>query len=427
MLTKHTLNTIQSGTEKEAYYTVTETALYMASGGYLEQANDLLSALWSYKIPHDPDTWLPDIAFMVLWHAAGSHPNYLPFELQDIDVIEKNMRGYTATDKWAYKMPDKPWTELKDQDLLRQALISAGLQTSGALPSAEHELASLTMLKKMMQEGYYSYDGLSLGAELAARHGQTNLAIQFAKTCVKKDPGSHSSHYLCLLASSRHVAPLLLQKVIATELGLTDTIVQEYLVEITRILDSRMVKGRSLVYGHLSWKELLEKISQEAIRVQGEESYDAQVYQTGWIGYKGATNAEIKNAEKKLGITLPEDYKAFLETTNGLLPLSSTHSPLLPVADIDYLKNALEPFLFDILLDYYTEEEEEAYKEKLSNTILISGYPDEQQLWLVPENKEKTSWQTWFFAHWVPGTHLYPGFRAYMEAQLELLLKRLDP
>jgi hypothetical protein len=96
--------------------------------------------------------------------------------------------------------------------------------------------------------------------------------------------------------------------------------------------------------------------------------------------------------------------------------------------EIDYLENVLEPFLFDILLDYPVEEgDEEAYKEKLSNTILISKYPDEQQLWLVPENKEKTSWQTWFYAAWWPGMDPHPGFRAYMEAKLESLLTRLDP
>jgi hypothetical protein len=93
---------------------------------------------------------------------------------------------------------------------------------------------------------------------------------------------------------------------------------------------------------------------------------------------------------------------------------------LLPVAEIDYLKKIKEPYIFDLLLDYPQKEgEEEAHREKLSNAILISQYPDEQQVWLIPEDQAKTRWQTWFFAAWVPGEIRYPGFLHYMEDQLQ--------
>jgi hypothetical protein len=97
MLNKATLQSIQAGTDQEIYATTTKVALYIATGGYLAEANQLLSALWNYKLPHSRDTWLPDIAFMVLWHAAGKHPDFIPFQLQrgcrvqpstpDLDII----------------------------------------------------------------------------------------------------------------------------------------------------------------------------------------------------------------------------------------------------------------------------------------------------------------------------------------------------
>lgn len=465
MLTTHTLNTIRSGTGEEAYYAVTNAALYLATGGYLAEGNQVLAALWNHKLPHTRNTWLPDTAFMVLWHAAGTHPEFVPFELQDIDTIEKNMRGYIALDRWGYKLPDKSWTELTGQDLLREAYLKARLvkqdpaerrdmhsiltpapgseprnleeqlallgkfikstsvEEADVFPSAETELEALAMLTKMMEEGYYSGEGLALGAELAARNGQPVLAARFAKTCVTQNSASLSDMYLCSLAASRHVAPLLLQKIVAPELELSDQIVQDYTGELLKVLDSRMTQGRSLVYGHLSWKELLQKLSDTAIKTDDQNVYDQDVRQSGWLGYQGATEAEIRQVEEKLGITLPEDYRGFLAITNGFRSSCGAEPALLPVAEIDFLKNGVEPYFFDILLDSPVHEEDnEAYRENLSNAVLISKYPDEQLVWLMPENKEKDRWQAWFYASWVPGEAPHPSFRAYIEAQLESIL-----
>ena len=408
MLTTHTLNTIQSGADEEVYCIVTDAALYLAAGGYLADANQVLTALWNYKLPHTRNTWLPDIAFTVLWHAAGKHPDFIPFELQEIDAIEKNMRGRIAMDRWGYKMPDKPWTELTGQDLLRKAYLTAALvkQEADVFPSAETELEALAMLTKMMQEGYYDEEGLALGAELAARNGQPDLAIRFAKRCVGKSLMRNRPPELCSIAASRHVAPLLLQKIVAPELELTDKVVQEYVAELLKVLESRLTQEQSLVYGHLSWKDLLQKLS--------------DVRQSGWLGYQGATEEEIRQVEEKLGITLPQDYRAFLAVTNGFMSTSLTDPALLPVAEIDYLQNVLDSFFFDIISDSHIElEDDETFRENLSNAILISKFPDDQLVWLMPENNQKDRWKAWFYANWVPGEEPYPSFRAYIEAQLE--------
>src|ERR1700754_344681 len=150
MLTERTLKTIQSGSIEEVYQKTTNVALNMAASGFLEQGNQLLSELWKHNLPHDKNTWLQDIAFTVLWHASGVRPEKIPFELQDIDSIERNMRGYIATDRWAYKMSDKSWTELSGQDLLRKAFITAGQFSS------EAELEALSMLEKMAAENFTS-------------------------------------------------------------------------------------------------------------------------------------------------------------------------------------------------------------------------------------------------------------------------------
>jgi len=463
MLNTETLHTIQAGTEEEVYSTTTRAALWMATGGWLAEADRVLTALWAYGLPHDRNVWLPDIAFMVLWDAAGTRPDFVPFPLQGIDAIEKNMRGRIALDRWSYKMPDKPWTELSGQDLLRKAYLTARLvkqdpaenrdmhsiltpspgqeprnmeeqmaligkfikstaiEAADIFPSAETELEALAMLTKMMEEGFYSEEGLALGADLAARNGQQELAIRFAKRCVGKTLFRPVPPNLCELAASRHVAPLLLQKIVAPELGLSDQTVWDYVPELLTVLNKRITQGRSLVYGHLLWKELLGAISEAAIKADDNKQIAADMREKGWLGCPGATKEAISEAEERLGVTLPDDYKAFLAVTNGFGRVSVTSGVLLPVAEIDYLKNVEEPFAFDLLLDYPPEEgeDEETYQEKLRNAILISEYGDEQQVWLVPEDQAKTRWQTWFFATWIPGNERYPGFRHYMESELE--------
>ncbi|GAA3953378.1 hypothetical protein GO495_31695 [Chitinophaga oryziterrae] len=421
MLTKGTLNTIQSGSDKEVYTQVTDVALYMATGGFLEAANQLLSELWKYKLPHDRDTWLADTAFMVLWDAAGSYPGFTPFPLDDIESIEKNIRRYIAVDRWAYKMPDKPWNELTDQDLLRKSYITAALvNVDGSFPSSQNELEALSMLEKLAAENVTSCEGFALGAELAARNGKADTGIRLAKIWANGYHKKTLGYLFPLLACSRHVAPVLLQKGIADELNLSETIVQEFLSQAITVLDKRFQDGRTMLYGDLTWKDLLHKISRHSIELEDGE-YDESVRISGWIGFDGATVSEITLAENRLGITLPTDYKLFLEITNGIRPFPLNNPALLPVNEIDFIGNILDADTFDSLSDWPVDDDDpETFKDYLSRGIMISRYPDEQMIWLIPTTVGNiTSWQTFFFAYWLPGDQRYPGFRYYIEEQLQ--------
>ncbi|MBL0019052.1 MAG: hypothetical protein IPP17_22175 [Bacteroidetes bacterium] len=60
------------------------------------------------------------------------------------------------------------------------------------------------------------------------------------------------------------------------------------------------------------------------------------------------------------------------------------------------------------------------FVEYFSNSILIGGHQEEQQLLLIPSTKGK-NWECWFFASWSPGETKYPNFRYYMENQLQEL------
>ncbi|QXU41067.1 SMI1/KNR4 family protein [Pedobacter sp. D749] len=63
-------------------------------------------------------------------------------------------------------------------------------------------------------------------------------------------------------------------------------------------------------------KKILKKISETSIK-QGEFSFTTEQTETKWLGNQPATSAEIQEAEIRLGVTLPADYKEFLLITNG--------------------------------------------------------------------------------------------------------------
>jgi len=460
MLSKQTLDTIQAGSIEEIYPLITNAALYMATGGFLQQGNQLLSELWKYKLPHDRNTWLPDIAFTVLWHAAGARPEFIPFELQDMDEIERGMRAYIAIDRWGYSTPVTSRTELKGQDLLRKAFIAAGMikandesplsldvilsmaasenkgdgttyldkigkymesrspQPSDKFPTKETELEALAMLEKLATEDFPSDEGLALGAELAARQGEYDRSIRLIKKWGRLFLNPSLRPRVELIASSRHVAPLLLKGVIAGELKLSEPIVNSFLIEATTILDKRLQQGRSLAYGNLEWKGLLKEISTASIGMD-PEMFEKEIIDAGWIGFPGANSSDIEKAEKRLGLSLPEDYKQFVLTSNGLQSFPRCNPDLLPIGEIDYIKNVVAPDTYEGLCDFPIDGiEPESLESLLSRGIMISRYPDEQMVWLIAPRQKGGAWETWFFAYWVPGERRYPGFRYFIEHQL---------
>jgi hypothetical protein len=371
-------------------------------------------------------------------------------------------------DKWAYKMPDTPWSELSGQDLLRKAYITArmvkgngepplsldaimatsagekpdngtsyldkigkyaaslSVQQADHLPSAEAELEALNMLEKLAAENFMSDEGLALGAELAARHGEIDKAIGLIKIWGRGYQNQFTHFRLPLLASGRYIAPLLLGKVIADELKLSDSIVNSFLVQATTTLDTRLVHGRSLAYGHYDWRRIIEEISRASI-VSDPELFEEEVIDSGWIGFQGASSGDIAETENRLGLLLPEDYKSFLQISDGIRGFPHCNPALLSVSKIDYIKKFVAPDEFQGLCNFPTDENDpELFESYLSRAIMISEYPGEQMIWLIAPRGEDDAWQAWFFAYWLPGDRRYPAFRYFMEDQLMSITKSIN-
>ncbi|MBV9960909.1 MAG: hypothetical protein JO072_01565 [Parafilimonas sp.] len=337
MINKTTLRTIQSGTTEDVYYKVTEAALYMATGGFLKQANKLLTELWKHKLPHDRNTWLPDRAFMMLWYASNEKPGYIPFDLIDIDELERHYRSYIAIDKWAYEMKERDWKEMSGTDLLRTAFKTASLQkndgkpvvslkdisdfgqgkkkldlnegetfmdvlmrkvsdynksnatsSTDSFPSKEKELLAADMLDEYLQEFPAAPDALCLAAELNARNNRINKTIFFAKQWATQYHQHYLGYNFSLMAYGRHVAPLLLKNILTDELKLSEKICDDFTNEAIKVLDKRMENGRSLVYGSLDWRQLIKKLSILSIKYAPED-FSNDIHKSKWIGFEKTT------------------------------------------------------------------------------------------------------------------------------------------
>jgi hypothetical protein len=196
-------------------------------------------------------------------------------------------------------------------------------------------------------------------------------------------------------------------------------------------------QGRPARY---SWKEFLSEWSREIIasrqfaefltRRGGEhpDTYTPDVLASGWLGYPGATDEQIAAAEARLGISLPSDYREFLQVTNGWLWTNSFIERIWPVEEIQWLASSDPDIIADwsISWDWSQEEygredaEDGAVHEQkcLPATLRISDieYAGTAMLLLNPEViRSSGEWEAWFFAHWVPGAEVYPSFWELMQ------------
>lgn len=152
----------------------------------------------------------------------------------------------------------------------------------------------------------------------------------------------------------------------------------------------------------------------------------------GWLGYAGATEAQIAAAEARLGARLPPSYHAFLSVTNGWAFTGAFAGRLLPVEEIDWFRVQHQGWI-DAWTTGYTydpfgraaapqrpPEPGEADYRHLAGTLAVSEAGDGAIFLLNPHvTTPDGEWEAWFFADWNPGATLYESFWEMLQAQVE--------
>jgi len=163
-------------------------------------------------------------------------------------------------------------------------------------------------------------------------------------------------------------------------------------------------------------KNLLTEISLIAIQ-QNESAFTEEQKKSRWLGTQPALEEEIKAAESRLGVNLPDDYKDLLSITNGFFtPCDSTEPTFEPVTKIDYLKN-----IDTYLLEIWNEGVLADIGEQLNRAIVVGGLVDEQYFFLITPEHSEDKWQYWKFANWLCGEQRYENLENYFVSVLAFL------
>ena len=415
--TKGLLKKILSDDIEWVYVHISDKAVEWAIAGFIDEANNLLEKLWAFNIPHSGHLWLPDEGLQVLWTLTNKQPVNIPFSFKDISQIEEENWSrvfYPCGDEASREnILNKPFAELNDNELFFKA-INSGYDNSD---KAEDILEALKkFIKTEAAVGYSYFHSTSCGALLAARNNLKEDAEYFIKAWGEGYLKYWSNYMLAYLMRDRKCASYLLKGILAPVFKLTQEGIQNETKEIMNVLSNRMLNGRTLVYKKLSWKKLLDNISKISIK-QKTIDFSETIIKNKSLRKPPATREEISEAEKRLNLVLPDDYKKFLLASNGFECFSYTGVTLAPVDKIDFLTKVDEQ-LVDIWADSM-DELDTTFGDKLRSSIIIGGHEEEQQLLLIPLHN--SNWECWHFSSWRPGEIIYESFRFYMEGELQSL------
>ena len=157
-------------------------------------------------------------------------------------------------------------------------------------------------------------------------------------------------------------------------------------------------------------ENLLIDISEKAIKSE-DFNFTSEQIENNWLGNIPASEKQISDAENKLCVKFPEDYKEFLKITNGFSAPNDVEPSFENIEKIDYLKNVDE-----FTIECYGLVE-------LENAIIVGGISEEQYFLLLPPKAENEYWKYWKFANWMAGEQPFENLKEYFEDVLEFLNK----
>ncbi|WP_416666372.1 SMI1/KNR4 family protein [Egbenema bharatensis] len=202
------------------------------------------------------------------------------------------------------------------------------------------------------------------------------------------------------------------------------------------------------------WERFLRRWSQEILETldYAQEQLPPEVIERGWLGYPGATEAQIAQAEVRLGTTLPPSYRAFLKVTNGWRQTTPFIHHLWSVEEIlwfadrhpkwlntwleksEHLESPAQEGLPLSVEDkeyfvYGSEQDCSKIRAEYLQTALEISKRGEAAIYLLNPQviTEEGEWEAWFLGDWLPGADRYRSFQAMMQAEYESFLELREP
>jgi hypothetical protein len=187
------------------------------------------------------------------------------------------------------------------------------------------------------------------------------------------------------------------------------------------------------------WEALLQQWSREIVALEEYVSeLPPEVAASGWLGYPGATELEIQQAEARLGASLPPSYREFLKVTNGWRMTSPFIDKLWSTSEIAwfaerhqswidaYVAPLSVPSVPSARYFVYGDQQDPALLrvEYLQSALEISDVGDSAIYLLNPQVvTPEGEWEAWLFANWLPGAKRYRSFWELMQAEHQEFLR----
>lgn len=182
------------------------------------------------------------------------------------------------------------------------------------------------------------------------------------------------------------------------------------------------------------WKSFLTEYSRELLTNEKiRNRLRPEVVESGWLGYKPATEEEIVAAEARLGVRFPPSDRAFLHVTDGWRYMNTFVHRMWPTPGIAWFRQRNQEWIDayvepakddprlpdDKYLVYGKAQDVSAIRpEYLPKALEISDTGDEAIILLNPEIvTPEGEWEAWFFANWLPGASRYRSFAELMQQE----------
>jgi len=193
-------------------------------------------------------------------------------------------------------------------------------------------------------------------------------------------------------------------------------------------------------------KMVLKNWSQKLIHLpENTGKIPEEMVESRWLGYPGATEAELDQNERRIGKSLPKSYREFLRITNGFLDFGNSTGEIWPVQKIgyfaqehnaDYIEPWLKGYYFygrpnhiadEVYLKYGDENNLFSTllrEEYLLKTIQISELGDSSAVYLLnPEIVDPDGeWEAWYFEPEL-GLRRYQSFIHLIEGEYKWFLR----
>lgn len=184
------------------------------------------------------------------------------------------------------------------------------------------------------------------------------------------------------------------------------------------------------------WKDFLEQWSGELLASNTiREKLSPEVIASGWSGYAGATEAQLVQAEARLGKVLPPSYREFLKVTNGWREAGYFIYQLWSTEEIEWYAVRHQD-LIDAWLkgsggprpipdeEYFVYGEGQTnFRDEYLQTALEIGEGDGVCLLNPQIVTPAGEWEAWFFAAWNLGATRYRSFWELLHAERESFLQ----